>query len=446
VNVRLAEPFEYSQDTLVQAIYRIDRKPCKIQQIKIGSTGLELDINRMAELIDIAESIEPSEIGGFIKKLETPERIFVQNQIALKDKYSDKLPEIFRLKGIILPTRLSLQQASSESTAAYKSKVISFYLKDNNIRSYIDITGGLGVDFTVIALSLLEKKIIDEALYVEQDKYLYNIYKYNLSIISRKYPSLYKIKIFNSDSEEVLRDIDIGKSFVYADPARRDNKGKKVFLLEDCSPDLAMISDKYDPNHFMYKLSPILDIDYIQKKIDKAKSFYCVENDRELKEILAFSTDKELTSVHVVKVSGNNIVIELAFERSSDKHIDLFCRDLKEHDIILLPSPAVSKSGVLENTNNYGLSKISENTNIYYTDKIIDDEKILGRYFRVVELFKYKRNKKLTGGFNIISKNFTDNPTQIANKLKVDEGGYRFLIAFRNNEKKHQIALCDIIV
>lgn len=405
---------------------------------------MELDINRMAELVGIAESKSISEIGGFIKRLETAERIFVQNQIALKDRYLDRLPEIFRLKGIIMPTRLSLQQASSESTAAYKSKVISGYLKENNVRRYIDITGGFGVDFTVIALSLLEKELIDEAIYIEQDTYLYNIYKHNLGIISSGYPSLKKVKTINDSSEVFLRDIDFGKSFVYADPARRDKSGMKVFLLEDCSPDLAMISNKYDPIHFMYKLSPILDLDYIGKKVKRAGSIHCVEHEGELKEILAVSTLKK-KPFYIIKISDGGIAKELAFERSSERCVEFLNRDIQSGDTILIPSPAASKSSLLDTTDEYRLKKISKNTNIYFIQNSLDDYRILGRLFKVIEIFKYKSDKRISGGYNIIAKNFTDKPSQISKKMRIKEGGEKYLIAFRNRKVEHRIAVCEIL-
>ncbi|MGY0037606.1 hypothetical protein [Pedobacter sp. NJ-S-72] len=61
------------------------------------------------------------------------------NQIASKKKSLRKLPTWFNTKLIYYPALLSIEQCSSEQTAAYKAGLV----KGNTI---IDLTGGYGVD------------------------------------------------------------------------------------------------------------------------------------------------------------------------------------------------------------------------------------------------------------------------------------------------------------
>jgi hypothetical protein len=65
--------------------------------------------------------------------------IAVLNQIEARTKAKDKLPTWFSTENIIYPSKVSVEQTSSEKTAAYKASLISG-------KSLIDLTGGFGVD------------------------------------------------------------------------------------------------------------------------------------------------------------------------------------------------------------------------------------------------------------------------------------------------------------
>ena len=65
--------------------------------------------------------------------------ISILNQIAAKTKAKDKLPTWFETANIIYPSKISVEQTSSEKTALYKSHLVSG-------ESLIDLTGGFGID------------------------------------------------------------------------------------------------------------------------------------------------------------------------------------------------------------------------------------------------------------------------------------------------------------
>ena len=69
----------------------------------------------------------------------TVEWISILNQIEAKSKAKDKLPSWFNTKSIVYPSKISIEQTSSEKTALYKATLISG-------DSLIDLTGGFGVD------------------------------------------------------------------------------------------------------------------------------------------------------------------------------------------------------------------------------------------------------------------------------------------------------------
>ena len=85
-------------------------------------------------------------IGKNISKLALQKNPFpdvdwigILSQIEAKTKAKDKLPNWFLTKNIIYPTKISIEQTSSEKTASYKASIVSG-------DSLIDLTGGFGVD------------------------------------------------------------------------------------------------------------------------------------------------------------------------------------------------------------------------------------------------------------------------------------------------------------
>ena len=63
----------------------------------------------------------------------------VLQQIAAKQKAATKLPSWFQTPNIYYPSKVSVEQTSSEKTARYKSDLISG-------KNLIDLSGGFGVD------------------------------------------------------------------------------------------------------------------------------------------------------------------------------------------------------------------------------------------------------------------------------------------------------------
>src|SRR6478672_6952262 len=63
----------------------------------------------------------------------------ILNQIESRNKSAAKLPTWFTTESIVYPTKISLEQTSSEVTAQYKSTLVSG-------DTLIDLTGGFGVD------------------------------------------------------------------------------------------------------------------------------------------------------------------------------------------------------------------------------------------------------------------------------------------------------------
>src|SRR5690606_36723996 len=108
----------------------------------------------------------------------------------------------------------------------------------------------MGIDFAFLASSF------GEADYVEQNEELCGIAEHNLGVLQ-----LHHARVHCASAGQFLQEAD-PYDFIYLDPARRDEAGRKVFRIEDCTPDLtemrALLLEK--ALHVMVKYSPMLDI------------------------------------------------------------------------------------------------------------------------------------------------------------------------------------------
>ena len=73
-----------------------------------------------------------SQLGIDISKLALQKNPFpnvnwisILNQIAVKSKAKDKLPTYHSTDNIVYPSKISIEQTSSEITALYKSEIVS---------------------------------------------------------------------------------------------------------------------------------------------------------------------------------------------------------------------------------------------------------------------------------------------------------------------------------
>src|SRR5699024_689628 len=120
------------------------------------------------------------------------------------------------------PPPLSMEQCSSEATARFKSSLV--YGK-----TMADLTGGAGIDTYYLSQSF------EECHYVEQDPLLCTIAKHSFSLFAQP------IAVHNLTAEAYLKILDAPLDFLYIDPARRGEGNAKVFLLEDCTPDIVSL-------------------------------------------------------------------------------------------------------------------------------------------------------------------------------------------------------------
>ena len=290
--------------------------------------------------------------------------------IASRRKLRSKVPEWYADPSLVCPVALSAEQCSSTATASYKAVVAG-----RRTARLADLTGGLGIDCWQFS------KVAGAVLYNEMNPALFQAAKANLKRLGCDNVEFSNICI-STDTLPGLLD-SFKPDLVFADPARR-SEGRKVFLPEDCSPDVLALQDIVLGRgcRFMIKLSPMADISLMLRKFHCVKELHIVEADGECKELLLLMEPG---------FTGETTIVTgpLRFAPSEEKDAaPVFISAVPEPGQLLFePGPALSKSGAFKLISaKFGLRKLGPDTHLYISEHIIPELEGMGKWFEIQEV------------------------------------------------------------
>lgn len=352
----------------------------------------------------------------------------ILNQIESRTKSKEKLPTWFNKTNILFPSKISVEQTSSEKTAAYKSELVSG-------ESLIDLTGGFGID----AFYFSNK--IKSIVHCESNLALSEIVKHNFNQFEK-----HTIECISGESEEILKKLNKKFDWIYIDPSRRNDIKGKVFLLKDCSPNVPELLEDYFKyaNKILLKTSPILDISAGINELKNVKEIHIVAVENEVKEILWLL---EKNYENDSKVICSNLVDD-AVEKFEyylpSKSIATFSLPLK---YLFEPNASLMKSGGFDEiSQQYEIDKLHQNSQLFTSNEV---KPFCGRVFEIKNQFIYsKENMKLylvNTKANVTTRNFPITVDEIRKKWKIKDGGkiYCFFTTALDNHKI--VLLCDKI-
>lgn len=287
-------------------------------------------------------------------------------------KLATKLPS---LPEIEVPTALALEQCSSEWAAKYKARAAAEFCGAHNGNSALaDLTGGLGIDCWAFS------EHFGRLLYNDRNAVLGAAVKRNFEALGIKGVEFHNLDVSpdSTDWSDVLRAF--SPDVIFLDPARRSADGRKVFLLEDCSPcvpDLLPILLDIAPK-LVLKLSPMADISLIVKRLSEAcskavskrglKEIKVVGLQGECKELLcfidaSFDAGCRITAVELLRDGG---AISLSAP-DADGPESQISPDIRQGGIMAVPSAVLMKAGLHDVVcQSAGFAKADRFTHLYF--------------------------------------------------------------------------------
>lgn len=353
----------------------------------------------------------------------------ILNQIEAKTKAKDKLPTWFNTEKIIYPTKVSIEQTSSEKTALYKSKLISG-------QKLIDLTGGFGVD------AFYFSKQFSTVIHCEHNRQLSEMVLHNYNRLKTK-----NITCISGKSEEILSHLNDQFDWIYIDPSRRNDSKGKVFMLRDCEPNVPDSLDFYFryAHRILIKTAPLLDLTAGLKEVKYVAVIHIVALENEVKELLweihhGFKGSPIIKTVNLARQKTEE------FEFNTDKST-VQTNYGEPEKYLFEPNAAIMKSGGFDYVGQqFHLKKLHPHSHLYTAMEKID---FCGRVFEIRDVIPYQKtamkvhleNQKA----NITTRNFPETVEAIRKKWKIKDGGnlYTFFTTDLKNNKI--VLLCNKI-
>ncbi|PWB22383.1 THUMP-like domain-containing protein [Flavobacterium sp. HTF] len=347
--------------------------------------------------------------------------ILILNQIEAKSKAKEKLPTWFATENIIYPGKISVEQTSSEKTAAYKASLISG-------KTLIDLTGGFGVDDYYFS------KKFKAVAHCEINEGLSAIVKHNFQQLAVENCTFYA-----GDSTNILNELNQKWDWIYIDPSRRNDVKGKVFMLKDCLPNVPELLDFYfeKADSVLIKTAPLLDISAGLSELKFVKNIHIIALENEVKELL-FEIHNRYSGEITVKTA--NILKDktetFEFVLDNDSGFEPYHLPQK---YLYEPNAAIMKSGGFDEVGPFfKINKLHKHSHLYTSEELVD---FPGRRFEIEKAISYNKTdmktELLNQQANVTTRNFPDTVESIRKKWKIKNGGnlYCFFTTDKNENK-----------
>lgn len=354
---------------------------------------------------------------------------FAIQQIAGRQIAKKKLPSWYAQINILYPKHLALEQCSSEHTAIYKASLVQGL-------TMVDLTGGLGVDFSFIA------KRFKSATYVEQQEELVKLAHHNFKELH-----LDQAKTINGDAVEYLeatQEVDL----IYIDPARRSTEGRKTVLIEDCTPNILKIEKLLDDKAqmTMIKLSPMLDISLALQSLKGISDIHIISYNNECKELLFI---KQRNYNNEPQIHCVNILIDqtdiYTFTKKSEEQAKLnIANVLRKY--LYEPNASILKGGAYKSlSDSFNVSKLHISSHLYTSDILYND--FPGRKFIIEGVSSLNKkdlkvNLKDISKANITTRNFPLSVQELRKRTSLSDGGDLYIFATTLADDKKVLIYC----
>lgn len=353
-------------------------------------------------------------------------------QVKYLQRCRAKLPHYYNARCII--PSISYEQSSSAATAAAKKF-------SGNV--CVDLTCGLGAD------SFWFSKRFKRVISVERDELLCKVAEYNFKRLGAS-----NIEVMQTTAQEFLENYTGNKiDMIYIDPARRD-QNKKVFLLEDCSPDMNAILPLAlkHTSKLVIKLSPMFDIDAAHSFFSSWGSITVssVSYDRECKEVLVTVEPTQNKSQNCATIIKDETFFK-SYSYNYTKEQNYSSTKAEGYKYLYIPNISFYKSRTINslmqqtyNCTDYYLSSpnapVLSNTLIEYFE---------GDSYKITEILPYKPKelkklfKRYGGKAKILKKEFPEKTELIKKELSISDGELPIVLLTICRGKKEAIFLTE---
>ena len=365
------------------------------------------------------------------------------NCIESRRKLKGKVQEWHDNPDLIFPAKLSAEQCSSSLTAAHKAKLASSIYADDCGFRIADITGGLGVD------SWFFSRKASEVLYNEMQPELAAAAEHNFKVLGAENIKVCNICITDGREKEIR---EFRPDIIYIDPARRGEGGRKVFLIEDCTPDILSLKETlFEIARYIFvKLSPMADITMACQRLGSTcKEVNVISAYGECKELLILM-DREWNGEYTItatELHNDGTVSDFRFHASEEKESAgiYLQKGITAENIsgmyLFEPGKSLMKSGAFNlMAERFGTWKMGISTHYYLTDDAAKAQvmKSYGKVYKVISCapLDKKSMKAAAAAYplaEVTARNIPMNSDALRKKMGVSSGGHAHIFGLKSD-------------
>lgn len=367
---------------------------------------------------------------------------------------------------LLCPSSLSAEQCSSDETGIYKAALAERIVSRGNW-TVADLTGGLGIDTWYFSQKA------GTVLYCEMQPVLAEAAAHNFKVLGAD-----NVRVRNCAvvPESEVRDGvfqspsgifgDFRPDLIYMDPARRGEGGRKVFLLEDCTPDvLGLLKELWQyTDHILLKLSPMADISMVTARLGQTcREVHVVSSGGECKELLVWLDRNWAGKCYdtVVYESGallhcaSGAEAEAAPLMAGKKAIAALPEKIAGGEEVFLfePGKALMKAGLFNYVSaRYGLLKLGRSTHYY----LLEDKDSgvfaalsgLGKMMRIKEVLPMNNRmlKDVSARYphsELTARNLPVTTEILRKKMKLKSGDDAHIYALKTDAADNLLFVCQ---
>lgn len=331
---------------------------------------------------------------------KVPYRAAVATQIKYLERARRKLPSYVEAEAVLLPR--AFEQASSEEAASAKG--ISG-------DSLLDLTCGLGVD--TLHLSRHFRRVVS----LERDPLLARVTRENLRRMGVEH-----VEVLCASAEEYLATCTEHFDWIYADPDRRNDEGRKQVCLEDCSPDILRLQPLLERvgDRLCLKNSPLFDVEEAFRLFPKSRVRVLSIGD-ECKEILIL-TGEENPRLEVEALHRG----VLSVERSAVEHHSMGPFEPERYRWLVIPDVALQKARLVNHHLGGRCYVASENGYAFSAEY---PEGVVGRVEEIERIEPYnprQLKRELKGvGVELLKRDFPLSVEEVRRRCALKQGAER---------------------
>ena len=360
--------------------------------------------------------------------LPVPELV---RQIQARQKARAKLPAWASNPELIFPPTLSVEQASSARTAAFKAGLV------DGVR-LADLTGGFGADSAAFAARVAQ---VD---YVECNPALAEVVRYNFGQLG-----IDNVVVHAADAVAFLKGSLHHYDWLYLDPARRDTAARRIFLLRDCEPDvvklLPLLLHKADK--VLLKTSPMLDIEHAVQGLGHVRRLWVVAVDNEVKEVLYELGQEPAVDPERYALNLRRDGSQQEFRLNRAREARATPRYAEAQQYLYEPNAAVLKAGAFRSIGTaFELLKLHQHSHLYTSDVLRAD--FPGRVFKILAVEKadgaaLKVHLDPEARAHVTARNFPDSVADFRRRTGIREGGEVYLFATTDLRGRPVVLVCE---